>query len=281
MTLPHFIVIGAMKSGTSSLAEQLSKQTGVFMSTPKEPNFFSDDTVYDKGSDWYSGLFAEAQPGDLCGEASTHYTKRPSYPDTAFRMKALLPDVKLIYVIRNPIDRAVSHYIHEWSEHRVGGDINTATTEHSRMIDYGRYAMQLAPYIEAFGRDAVHLSSLEQLKSDPITEFARIASFLGLPEGAAWQEDLKPSNVSATRIRRFAGLNLITESRVGRALRRTLVPKAVRVWVWNRMTIKGRPELSAALRAKMEAAFLADRAELAALYPDHPALTLCYPFAKT
>jgi Sulfotransferase domain len=79
MRLPDFVLIGAMKkSGTTTLHQQLSLQSGIFMSEPKEPTFFSDDQVYAKGLDWYSSLFAVAATSDLCGESSTHYTKLPS-----------------------------------------------------------------------------------------------------------------------------------------------------------------------------------------------------------
>ncbi len=83
---PNFIIIGAMKSATSTLHNQLAAQPGIFMSTPKEPNFFSDDTVYAQGLAWYHGLFSEAAETDLCGESSTHYTKLPDYPHTIERL---------------------------------------------------------------------------------------------------------------------------------------------------------------------------------------------------
>ena len=118
--LPDFIIIGAMKSATSTLHNQLSAQPGIFMSTPKEPNFFSDDEIYSRGLSWYKGLFSDAKPDDICGESSTHYTKLPDYPDTIARLKSAVPQPKLIYVMRHPIDRLVSHYIHQWSE---GGDL--------------------------------------------------------------------------------------------------------------------------------------------------------------
>ena len=88
--LPDFIVMGAMKSATSTLHEQLSMQHGLFMSEEKEPNFFSNDEVYAKGLDWYSSLFANAPPGAACGESSTHYTKLPTYPQTVARMREAL-----------------------------------------------------------------------------------------------------------------------------------------------------------------------------------------------
>jgi hypothetical protein len=86
---PNFIIIGAMKCATSTLHEQLARQPGFFMSQPKEPNFFSDDSAYARGEDWYLGLFAGTRPGDICGESSTHYTKLPTYPGTVGMVKGL------------------------------------------------------------------------------------------------------------------------------------------------------------------------------------------------
>ena len=83
---PDFIIIGAMKCATSTLHEQLALQPGFFMSTPKEPNFFSDDDCFARGLDWYRGLFAEAPEGSIRGESSTHYTKLPTHPRTVERL---------------------------------------------------------------------------------------------------------------------------------------------------------------------------------------------------
>src|SRR6516164_6558874 len=95
---PDFIVIGAMKSATTTLHEQLARQPGLFLSRPKEPNFFSDDDVYALGLGWYAGLFHDAPPVVLCGESSTHYTKRPTLPHAVARIARHLPRVRLVYV---------------------------------------------------------------------------------------------------------------------------------------------------------------------------------------
>ncbi|MGR3434230.1 MAG: sulfotransferase, partial [Shimia sp.] len=73
MPYPDFLIIGAMKCGTTTLAAQLGRQDGVFVCDPKEPFYFSDDAVHARGPDWYRGLFAAAAPGDLKGEGSTRY----------------------------------------------------------------------------------------------------------------------------------------------------------------------------------------------------------------
>ena len=104
-TFAAFLVIGAMKCGTSSLHEQLSRRPNFFLSTPKEPNFFGDDDQFRKGTVWYESLFAGASPGQRCGESSTHYTKLPDHPHTVDRMHALIPGARLVYVMRHPIER--------------------------------------------------------------------------------------------------------------------------------------------------------------------------------
>lgn len=280
MALPDFLIIGAMKCGTSTLQAQLARQDGVFMSTPKEPNFFSDDDVHARGRDWYEGLFAGATPGDLKGEASTHYTKLPTHPHTLSRMQALLPAPKLIYMIRDPLERAVSHYIHEWTQGVMGSDPAAAFRKHPELVDYGCYGMQIAPYVAAYGTGRIFLTSLEQLTADPDGEFARIARFLGLPETAAWVHDLPPQNVSAERIRRLPLQGLLIDNPLARTLRRTLVPKALRERVRMARTMKTRPAIPADIRDRITARFQEDRDQLAGHFPGHPALELCYPFAR-
>ncbi|WP_371060683.1 sulfotransferase [Rhodosalinus sp. 5P4] len=281
MSLPDFLIIGAMKCGTSTLQAQLAHQKGVFMSTPKEPNYFSDDQIYARGRSWYEALFADAAPGDLKGEASTHYTKLPTYPQTLPRMRAMLDAPRLVYMIRNPMVRAVSHYIHEWTEGRVGSDAREAFHATPEIAAYGFYGMQIAPFAEAYGPDRILLTSLEQISADPEAAFAEIRDFLGLPYGAAWVHDMPAQNVSAARMRRLPMQGLLIDNPVATSMRRALVPKALRNWVRARRTMTTRPDIPDDLQDRLKAEFLADRARLAELFPGHPALELCYPFAPS
>ena len=146
---PDFIIIGAMKSATTTLHEQLARQPGLWMSRPKEPNFFSDDENYARGPSWYASCFEGAGPDDLRGESSTHYTKLPTHPRTVERMLEALPRVKLIYVMRHPIDRLTSHYLHEQTVGRITVGLEQAVDRCPELVDYGRYGMQLEPYLRA------------------------------------------------------------------------------------------------------------------------------------
>jgi len=107
---PQFIIIGAAKAGTTSLYKKLNMHPDVFMSNPKEPEFFARDDIYDRGIDWYFNLFSNASNTQVCGEASTLYSLTQLYPKTVVRMNELLPNVKIIYVVREPIKRAFSYY---------------------------------------------------------------------------------------------------------------------------------------------------------------------------
>lgn len=263
MTKPNFIIIGAMKSATSTLHEQLALQDGIFMSTPKEPNFFSDDVEFAKGAGWYERLFLDAKAGDICGESSTHYTKLPDYPNTIVRMKEYFPDPpKLIYVIRHPIDRLVSHYIHQWSQNLMKCDINEAIERFPELISYSQYAKQLKPYIQSFGIDNVHILFSESLRENAQRELDKIAEFIGHKKSVHWFEMLPEQNVSKERVRRFKGYSLLIESKPMTLIRRLLFPKSLRNLVkqWLRMDV--RPTLSESNQRMLEEIFNKDLAEL-------------------
>jgi len=246
MAKPDFIIIGAMKCATSTLHGQLALQPGIFMTTPKEPNFFSDDEHYQRGFAWYESLFDGANPDDLCGESSTHYTKLPDYPHCVERLAAYLPNVKLIYVMRHPIDRLVSHYIHQWSQSKFTGDINYCVDHYPELIAYSCYAKQLKPYLEAFGSNAILPVFFEAIKANPQQQLTRIAQFIGYQHEVVWQHDLAPENISQERIRKFPGYQWLIESKLMSTLRRALVPQSIRDKVKKNLTMQQRPELDSA-----------------------------------
>ncbi len=201
MRLPDFIIIGAMKCATSTLHEQLAAQAGFFMSDPKEIYYFSDDPVYAKGIDWYARHFAGAPAASICGESTTHYTKLPTYPETIARIADCLPAAKFIYVMRDPVSRLVSQYIHQWTERQITVPLGLALRQHPELIAYSRYAMQLEPYFDTFGRDRVLPVFVPRLKSSPQSELERVVRFLGSREPVCWQDGRSGENTSSDRMR--------------------------------------------------------------------------------
>jgi hypothetical protein len=261
MALPDFIIIGAMKCGTSTLAAQLAAQDGVFVTTPKEPNFFSDEDVFAKGMGWYETLFEGAAPGDLKGEASTHYTKLPTYPAAAARAHAAAPGARLIYLMREPVGRAISHYVHEWTQGIAGDDLDHAIDALPEMTAYSRYDEQLAPWRALYGSDAILCLRLEDMKADPQGTLERVAVHLGRPGAFRWVEDMAPQNVSAERIRRFPGYAALVESAPATWLRRNLIPQALRDLIKGRLQMRERPEPTAANRARLAEETVSGKAE--------------------
>jgi Sulfotransferase domain len=259
---PNFLIIGAMKCATSTLHEQLALQPGFFMSELKEPNFFSNDEQYARGMDWYLSLFKLAPDNSLCGESSTHYTKLPTYPYTLERIQKHLPNVKFIYVMRHPINRLVSQYIHEWSQGRVSVNIDRALDLYPQLIDYSRYSCQLQPYFETFGSERILPVFFERLFANSQLELERICRFLEYPERPHWHDNLDAQNVSSERLRRSVWRDFLTDFPILREIRQQFVPKNLRQWVRSWWTLKQRPELTPQQIERLHAIFDEDLAIL-------------------
>src|SRR5688500_4466677 len=107
---PNLIVIGGLKCGTTSLHHYLNLHPQIAMSRPKELNFFVEELNWELGTDWYTSHFDPA--ADVRGETSPHYTNRPRFEGVAERIAESAPGARLIYMVRDPIKRLLSHYVH-------------------------------------------------------------------------------------------------------------------------------------------------------------------------
>ncbi|QKX16591.1 sulfotransferase [Microbulbifer sp. YPW1] len=255
---PSFLIIGAMKCATTSLYEQLRELPGIYMPELKEPNYFSDDAIYRKGPRWYQSLFAEAVDGDICGEASTHYTKLPTYPKTVERIAKNIKKPKLIYVIRHPVDRLISQYIHEWSQGVISCPIEDALKTHPELIDYSKYGMQIKPFVDRFGRENILLVHFEQIKSSPTPVLQSVCEFIGYDASVTWKYEKAPSNISSKRIRRFPLDKFLLDNSLLRSIRRNLVPKYVREKIKTKLSMQNRPEISKEAEEKLKIIFNED-----------------------
>jgi hypothetical protein len=178
--LPNFIVIGAQKSGTTSLHRYLKSHPQVFMSEDKEPDYFAIDGNWSRGQEWYESLFADAGDAVAIGEASTAYTKHPVHQGVAERMARLIPEARLIYVVRHPVERIRSHYAHELRLARESRPLATAVLENPKYINYSRYAYQIDQYLEFFPREQLLVLTAEDLLHHRVDTMSRIFGFLGV-----------------------------------------------------------------------------------------------------
>jgi hypothetical protein len=175
--LPNLLIIGGLKCGTTSLHHYLNLHPEIEMSRPKELNFFVAELNWPLGSDWYGTHFDP--DARVRGESSPHYTNLPRFEGVAERMRSVLGEPRLIYVVRDPIDRMLSHYVHN-----VGGgyeerELTEAFADpESSYVARSRYAYQLEPYLETFGLDRIALVSREELKRDRTATLRRVFGFL-------------------------------------------------------------------------------------------------------
>ena len=169
-------------------------------------------------------------------------------------MVPVLAAPKLIYLIRDPVARAVSHYIHEWSRNGIAAPLGAALRERPEIADYGRYGMQIAPFAAAYGARNIFLTSLERMTAAPQETLSEIGAFLGRPD-LVWQDGIGAQNVSAERVRPLPMQRLLVDNPVARALRRRLVPKSLRERIRRSRSMTVRPELSAEDRSRIETLF--------------------------
>jgi hypothetical protein len=181
-TLPNLVVIGGLKCGTTSIHHYLNLHPEVEMSRPKELNFFVAELNWDLGREWYASHFSGRAP--VRGESSPHYTNRPRFDGVAKRMRALLADARLVYMVRDPIDRMLSHYLHN-----VGGGYDdrpladALADPESAYVARSRYFFQLEPYLEEFGQGSIEIVTREELKRDRSATMRRVFDFLGVDPG--------------------------------------------------------------------------------------------------
>jgi hypothetical protein len=244
MALPDFLVAGVPKAGTTALHAALSGHTGLYLSPIKEPKFFLTDGppparggpgdaltyrehVWER--DKYEALFDAAPPGVPRGEATPFYLYDP---DAMRRIRCLIPEAKLIVIIRDPVERAHSNWTHLWSAGlEPVGDFVQACAEEERRIaagwapfwhyaGLGRYGEQLARAFSLFPREQVLVLRYRLLTDDPAATLGHICGFLGVETGAISQ--IPRENVTAhpehTLAHRSVSLGMRASHAIGQLL---------------------------------------------------------------
>jgi Sulfotransferase family len=219
VALPDFLVIGAPKAGTTALHVALARHPELFMSRVKEPKFFLTDGPpptsggpgdaatfrrYVWRREDYEALFADAQDGALCGESTTLYLRDAA---AIARIRATIPNAKLIAVLRDPIDRAHSNWTHL---HSAGLEpesdflracaledrrVALGWAQFWRYLGQGKYGEQLEHLYSMFPRDQVLLLMYRDLRERPTEVLDQVCAFLGVATGAV--AELPAANVTA------------------------------------------------------------------------------------
>lgn len=251
--MPNFLIIGAPKSGTTSLYHYLTQHPQLFMSPNKEPYFFafegSRPTFSGPGDDiaWinaqsvvelseYQQLFEGAGDGQLCGEASTMYLY---IKDSCDRIYHYTPEIKLIAFLRHPVDRAYSHYKHlrrdgrEWE-----GDFGRAMAKEAERIEkgwspawhyrqVGLYCEQIQRYQERFSAEQLRFYLYDDLVKSPQSVYQGIFEFLGVDAQLTVDTSKRHNTTAAVRKNKLLHDFLTRPNRLKSVLRQ-VIPENVR-----------------------------------------------------
>ncbi len=223
---PNFLILGVAKAGTTSLYYYLNQHPDVYMSEPKEPFFF--EAEYGKGIEYYWRKYFAGWRGEKAIGEARH--RNLYLPYVAPRIKESIPNAKLIVVLRNPIDRAYSHWWHWYSrneeppsfedaiyedlkrieqgiafEGEEGArlwsrnlDPKTGKNEFRTYIDSGYYAQQIKRYLTLFPESHIKVIFLEDLQRDPQSVTSEVWKFIGVDPNYILK-DPTPQNVSNTK----------------------------------------------------------------------------------
>ena len=248
--LPNFLVIGSMKSGTSSLYQYLRGHPQIFMTREKEPSFFAGN--WSHGLAWYEHLFEGVGTAIAIGEASTEYSIFPFVPNVPTRIAEVIPDVRLIYLVRHPIERMLSEYHYNV----IRGLERNSSADRSLLTDLtyecaSRYALQVEQYLAHFDRSQLLIVRSEDLRRDRLRALRRIHTFLGVD--ASWE----PLNIEqefnrSSEKRRRRPLDGRLRKLPGYRVLASVAPSALRDFKRQLTTSKAPPRSALSDRARSE-----------------------------
>ena len=209
LTTPDFLIIGAPKCGTTSLSNALSRHPEIYIPPIKEVGFFSNDKNWQKGREWYASYFEDAEPDMVVGEASPQYLRAPDAPEC---INCVCPGARFIALVRDPVERARSHY---WFR-RWGGtesrplreafeeelDRFPNWKEEDYLLPPGFYAEHLDRYVQCFGRDRLLVISLSRLSSSPQDVLSNVQRFLGVSVCSLKLDRNNPSSAPRSQVYR-------------------------------------------------------------------------------
>lgn len=207
--IPNFLIIGAMKSATSSLADLFTQHPQIFFSTPKEPEFFYNEAMYSRGWEWYESLFERADGKLAVGEGSTSYTKHLLNPNCAERVAKHLPDCRLIYIVRHPLERIESHWLHMVRENPEIPPLPQAVRQFPHLVDTSLYWKQINAYRTFYPDDRIQVLFFEDFVDDPDAVLQKCFDFLQVDSTFKTSDPERPRHVSRGARRNLPVVSLL------------------------------------------------------------------------
>jgi Sulfotransferase domain len=198
--LPNFLIIGAAKAGTTSLYHYVRSHPQAFMPAKKELSFFCEEYNWGKGIRWYERNFEDSGAAVAVGEASPRYTVYPIFRGVPERIVAVIPNVRLVYLVRDPIRRMQSHYLDRVLHGLEQRPVEEALSTDPFYLTASRYALQLDQYRELFPSKRILVVCSEEMLSERERALARVFDFLGVDPG--WQAPVLSEEFLRTNQRR-------------------------------------------------------------------------------
>ncbi len=248
-TLPNLIIIGAQKCGTSGLHYYLGLHPEVSMSTPKELNYFIAERNWGRGPEWYGRHFDPA--ARVRGESSPNYTAFPQHMGVPERMASVVPEAKLIYIVRDPLDRIAAHYVHNFAKRREKGDLRaTLLHPNTSYVARSRYFSQLQRFLDHYDREHILVIENSDLREDRAETLRKVFDFAGVDPGFEHPkfEQLRHSTSRKKRATRMGmRVQKMSRTRLGRRLPR-------RAWLALDVALPLSKPISKPPRSELEAA---------------------------
>jgi hypothetical protein len=215
MPLPNLIIIGAMKCGTTSMHHYLRRHPQIAMSSEKELNFFIEERNWPKGLDWYAAQF----PGgtEVRGESSPNYTAAVRFPGVPARMHSVVPDARLLYMVRDPVERLISHWMHNYSR-RIEQRALQEVARDRVYIDRSLYWTQISAFLEYYARSQILVVSMDELENERRATMRKVFDFLGVTPDFYSPVYAVKMHRSAQRRRRTAVGTWLETTRMGRSI---------------------------------------------------------------
>ena len=204
--LPNLIVIGSQKCGTSGLHYYLGLHPEISMSMPKELDFFIAERNHPLGLEWYRSQFDPQVK--VRGESSPNYTAYPQHVGVPERMHAIVPEARLVYMIRDPIDRIAAHWVHNYAKRRERGDLKeTLLHRNTSYLIRSHYYVQLQQFLRLYPREQVLLLEQEELRDRRLETLRGVFEFAGVDPGFSHPSFSEERHRTARKLRatRLAG----------------------------------------------------------------------------
>jgi len=194
---PDFLVIGAMRAGTTSLHQFLASHPDIHLPHIKETDFFIGRQNWQLGREWYKRQYTLANRG-IFGEVCPNYAKADVFPGVPERAHTFNPNMRIFYIVRDPVERAISHYRHSLSYDRSlppPADL-IGSEQGLHILRTSQYMFQIRPWLKYFDEEQIAILDFQDLLENPQHTAQLVADHLGLPADGFDARASKPANSS-------------------------------------------------------------------------------------